>query len=344
MELETNAALTEQIESAFPSKGGLYPHELLMLAHAPYYHTEDEEFPDFWYFQYHVEDPQALLESLAERSFIVEGDIVSALEQQPTEVLQEELQHFGMKSTGSREKLIERLITENTMPELVQKFSRRTYLLAEAGQRELEENPYILYLHRSGVMDIWEMNRRLGLEGDGQAFRPILLEHFEKEALEHLRAENYISYRNQCWEMYEFQRENGKEDSAFPLLCEVSLYDLSGLGNGERQLREFYDSEDAFLVSVLQNGLKRHFPYEESDLRLSDEILDALAEYQHEMKSGFRTKLTEAVNSFQLPRSVFTKEEAIDIILWELMGETEELVSLYGTVEFRQKSELMKLL
>lgn len=58
------------LKTATPSKGGLDPHEILMLDYADTYKTSNNTFQRFWYSQYSVTDPQSILDSLSERGFI----------------------------------------------------------------------------------------------------------------------------------------------------------------------------------------------------------------------------------------------------------------------------------
>ena len=55
---------------AFPSKNGLRPHEIFMLSYAPHYNTEGNSFPQFWHYDFGVDNPQAILNMLLERGFI----------------------------------------------------------------------------------------------------------------------------------------------------------------------------------------------------------------------------------------------------------------------------------
>ena len=71
--------LSTLLKTATPSKQGLYPHEIMMLEYAPHFKTTHNNFQNFWYWQYSVTEPQAILDSLFERGFTEVGDLRSAL-------------------------------------------------------------------------------------------------------------------------------------------------------------------------------------------------------------------------------------------------------------------------
>lgn len=68
----------QRIKSATPSKGGLYPHEILLLEYArtgriKYMKVDATEFPKFWWYKYGIKDVPAILKSLNERGFLEIG-------------------------------------------------------------------------------------------------------------------------------------------------------------------------------------------------------------------------------------------------------------------------------
>lgn len=87
--------LSTLLKTATPSKQGLYPHEIMMLEYAPHFKTTHNNFQNFWYWQYSVTEPQAILDSLFERGFTEVGDLRSALEKlKLPEIKEEEVLHW----------------------------------------------------------------------------------------------------------------------------------------------------------------------------------------------------------------------------------------------------------
>ena len=68
----------QRIKSVTPSKGGLYPHEILLLEYSrsgrvKYMKVGATEFPKFWWYKYGIKDVPAVLKSLKERGFLELG-------------------------------------------------------------------------------------------------------------------------------------------------------------------------------------------------------------------------------------------------------------------------------
>ena len=94
-------SLNSLIEKAIPSKQGLYPHEIMMLEYAPHFKITNNSFQNFWYWQYSVTEPQAILDSLFERGFIEIGDLRTALEKLKLTEIKEELKALNQKVSGN---------------------------------------------------------------------------------------------------------------------------------------------------------------------------------------------------------------------------------------------------
>ena len=111
-EVDGPPPLEDLLKRATPSKGGLYPHEILMLDYAHTYKTSDNSFQGFWYYQYSVKDPQSILDSLYERGFIELGDLRSVLERLKLDEIKDELKLVNEKVSGKKAELIDRLLED----------------------------------------------------------------------------------------------------------------------------------------------------------------------------------------------------------------------------------------
>ena len=125
--------LSTLLKTATPSKQGLYPHEIMMLEYAPHFRTTHNNFQNFWYWQYSVTEPQAILDSLFERGFTEVGDLRSALEKLKLPEIKEELKLINQKVTGKKAELIDRLMEFGDLAALGKKYSERYYVLTPKG-------------------------------------------------------------------------------------------------------------------------------------------------------------------------------------------------------------------
>ena len=158
-------SLHDLVATATPSKQGLYPHEILMLNYASTYKTSGNTFQSFWLYGYGVNNPQAVLDSLLDRGFITIGGIRDTLQRQTVATLKIALSKIGVKTTGKKENLIERILELEDAATLESQFPDKYFVPTEKGAQEIIDNEYVLYLHRKHYMSVWEMNKLLNATG-----------------------------------------------------------------------------------------------------------------------------------------------------------------------------------
>lgn len=320
-----------------PTKRGLYPHEILMLDYAHTFSTESkkQDFQGFWYYEYSVEHPEAVLKSLETRNFIRPGDLQSTVQHLTVSEIKQELKTIGQKVSGKKSDLIARLLDNVDLEKLNQKFPVRFYTLTESGQQELSENEYVPYLHRHRYMSVWEMNHRLANNPKHLRYRDLIWQFFNEESLQHLKEGNMGFYRNTRLNMYQFLMEEQRYGPAFNLLCEVIAYDLSGMDNNE-----FYNVDEDFRLQLL---LDYKFPYDKSSATLPPAIkqwLPNLQRYLNLSDGELRQRLFQQFESIHLYRHIFTNVECVDIVMAELIGDISVLKKIYRDAEIRIQKQL----
>lgn len=336
--------LSDLVKSAVPSKLGLYPHEILMLEYAPQFKNSGNTFQGFWYWQYSVTDPQAVLESLIKRGFIQLGDLKSTLEQLKLLEIKEELKQINQKTTGKKEELIDRLLEYGNHEILKQKHPERYYTLTSKGKSELQENEYVIYLHRNKYLSVWEMNQKLSQTK--LPYRDVLWDYFNKQSIIHARNFDFGFYRNVRLNMYQFLMEEKKFQEAFQLLCEVLSYDLSGLQNNEKNLFEWEKSNPQVFLEIYKLKLEYYFPYKEENKTIAPAVSKWFAQMQERFKMNneeFRTAVFENMQKIQLPQRIFSDEECADIIIADISGNTKALESIFRNAEKREKIKLKQI-
>lgn len=334
-------SLHDLVATATPSKQGLYPHEILMLNYASAYKTSGNTFQGFWLYEYGVDNPQAVLESLLDRGFISIGGIKDTLQRQTTSTLKTELSKIGAKTTGKKETLIERIFELEDTATLEARFPDKYFVPTEKGVREICDNEYVLYLHRKHYMSVWEMNKLLSTNGTQHLpYRDILWGEFNRQSLEHISNLNFGLFRNTRLSMYEFLMEENRYRDAFSCLCEVLYSDFSGLGNGD----SLFFSEDAkshrFALGL---KLESCFPYEKSIVRIAPGIKENLVDLQKKLGLDNATLKNAVRTEFEgysfLPYHIFTVDECVEIVMGELNNQTEQVERIYQIAESRMREE-----
>lgn len=336
--------LSVLMKAAIPSKQGLYPHEVLMLEYAPHFKTSENNFQNFWYWQYSVTEPQSILDSLFERGFTKIGDLRSALENLKLPEIKEALKQSNQKVTGKKSELIDRLIEFGDLASLKQKYSERYYALTSKGKQELKENQYVSYLHKNRYMTVWEMNQRIARTH--YHYRDILWGYFNEQAVIHFQNFDFGLYRCTRLSMYQFLMEENRPKAAFPMLCEVLSFDLSGLSNGDKPLLEWEQVNPKLYLTVYESRLEHFFPYKETTLIIPPAVSVWFAKMQTILGLGdrdYREALLKELQKIHPPRRIFTDEECADIVIANIHNDVDALIAVYNKAEIRERERIKKV-
>lgn len=339
----TPVSLDFFLKDAIPSRQGLFPHEILMLEYAPHFKTSHNTFQRFWYWSYSVKDPQLILEMLSDKGFIRISDLRSTLEKLKLSELKETLQKINQKTYGKKAELIDRLCTFEDQEELSQKYPDRYYELTPKGKEEIKENPYVIYLHRHHYMSIWEMNQRIAKTH--RPFRDILWQFFNEQSLLHFQKGDFGFYSATRLDMYQFLIEENKPREAFPLLCEVLLYDLSGLGNNEKILLDQSQENPNFYADIYKMKIQSFFPYENSILVIPRAVVSEFYNLQSIFNMStkeYKDAILSKLNKYSPPQRIFSNEEIVDILYAEMEHNKAILSTLYQKAESRETAKLKK--
>ena len=329
-EIEHQIAFKKCMLNSTASSRGLFPHEILMLTYAHSFTQSGNSFQGFWYYQYHVKNPQEILNSLEERGFIEPGSLEATLEHEPVVTLKSELKSMGLKQTGKKVDLVLRLVTEGDITDLNNRYNNRRFQLTEIGKSELKENEYIAYIHKKSRydLDIWILNQLMN-EPPAMSYRDKIWGFFNQQSMKHYKARDFGLYRNDRFNMCDFLLEEKKYSEALLFISETIYYDLSGVGNG------YTENDDTYMYDI---DLEMYFPYEESCatippgiLRLLEVITEALEITEEQLE----IKLKTYFKKFRLPRHLFTIEESTEIVLAEIHRDKESIKKIYDVAEKR---------
>ncbi len=243
----------KRMKNAIASKHCLYPHEILVLDYPSSYYTEGNSFQGFWWYRYGVRNVDKCLHSVLDRGFLKIGDLQSAIEKETAVVLKEELKKHGLKGSGKKTELVQRLMEAVSYEELNSRFVRRTYQLTEFGKQALDEEGYVSYIHRHRLedLDIWSLNRIIH-EPSYMPYRDKIWDYINKRSMKHFAARNFGLYRNCRYDMSTFLMEEKKIKDGLGMLSEVVFYDLRGLGNCyDPQFLDIY-AQNFSLTNTLQ--------------------------------------------------------------------------------------------
>lgn len=116
------------------------------------------------------------------------------------------------------------------------------------------------------------------------------------------------------------------------LLCEVVLYDLSGMSNG-------------FRMESLYIFAKYFFPYEKTMVKMAPGITERIQKYANTLgldRNQLHEFMIDEMKKYSLQFQLFSPEECADIVFYEFDNNTAALEKLYSVAEnrFRKKYKL----
>lgn len=316
-----------RIKDAVASESGLYPHEVLVLDYAPSYFIGDKgPFQGFWWYKYGVSDVSKVLNDLYSRGFLETGSLANTIGGLTAADLKVELKKYGLKASGKKADLVNRLLNEAPIEKLEMSFPRRRYSCTEKGKIALAESAYVPYIHSRMIEDlnIWSLNKIVHASPQAPV-RDKIWDYLEKRSAQYLNENSDGAYRNCRRCMSEMLLEENKWEPALSLLTEVWYSDLSGSWNGVDgpYIRAFADT---------------FFPYSSSSAKLPPGISRTLSFYKDrldmtddDLRHLFHTKMSTLSRPFHL----FTSEECVDIIMCEMQEDVEGLENIYSVAEAR---------
>ena len=319
------------IELCTPSKNGLFPQEILMLSYADTFFNCDNTFQNFWEYRYGVDDPQKLLDGLKQKGFIEIADLKNTLKNQTLVILKDELKSSGLKVSGNKDILIERLLTEGNIYELEQKFNHRKYMLTEKGKQELDNNEYVRYIHRKQFdelgLNIYTLNQ-LMVQKHTDNYKQIIINFLIEKSREEYNKGHFSTYGNFYYKIADLYIEYSKYEDALTSLAISAYSSLSGVPNNYSPEFEKI-AHESFLEAISVTRVygivywRKVIAY----LQIGSEQLFNI--------------LVEIFSGIRILHLYFTDIECARIIIAEIENDQETLDKIYNCAEQRYKEKFL---
>ena len=165
----------ERKKNCIPSERGLYVAEILLLYYCQKgdYPKPKNGYPGFWWFEYGIRNIGYVLDSLAQRGFIQLAPLNRSIGSLTVPELKKLLKSVNAPVSGKKADLILRVQKHVSDDSLLAAGAKQKYELTPLGEKELEDNSYVPYMHNSHeiTMDlsptepgfnVWHINRVLG--------------------------------------------------------------------------------------------------------------------------------------------------------------------------------------
>ena len=326
------------------SKGGLYPHEILMLNQVSWYKTNSENsFSWFWENEWGI-NPQLLIDKLFNEGFIGVEDTRTTISRLTIPEIKVFLKEYGCNLTGKKAELIERLFAECDIPTIDGKLKQRRYCLTDKGKEEVEdkENEYVMYTFKNGNgISIFDMNILLYKNNPlDLSYKDIIWRKYVKQAEEKLQNSDFGGYSHTKWSMGRLLKDAGRYEESLYYFCESAVYDLAGL--------TFYSGTYDDNLSKLESMIQFSFPYNDKSLwTITPALVDELICIQKDIESiglNYREQIIKNLKEIKIVQEVFSLEEKIEIFFAEIDEDYDKLEEIYSKLEKIMKDKYNKLM
>ena len=319
----------KNIKLCTPSKNGLFPQEILMLSYADTFFNCNNTFQNFWEYRYGVDNPQKLLDNLKQKGFVEIADLKNTLKNQTLAILKDELKNSGLKVSGNKDSLIERLLTEGNIYELEQKFNHRKYMLTEKGKQELDNNEYVRYIHRKQFdeigLNIYTLNQ-LMVQNNSDNYMQVIIDFLIEKSKEEYNKGRFSRYGNFYYKIADLYIEYSKYEDALTSLAISAYSSLSGVPNNFSPEFEKI-AHESFLEAISVTRVYGIVNWRK-----------VIANLQIENNQLFDI-LVEIFSGISILHLYFTDIECAKIIIAEIENDQETLDKIYNCAEQRYKEK-----
>lgn len=225
------------------SEHGLTVSQILLLSYCKKgkYPNPEGGYQRFWWFEYGVKNVGDALKQLETGGFIRYTTPSEALQTLKVDELKKILESLQLTVSGKKATLIER-ITQSVNDEILSRYIKtEKYTLTELGEKEVQSNDYIPYLHahKYPEVSVWDVN----YHADPKHWRDYVWGKFNQCSMEYAANGQWGLYRNARFSMAEFLTEETKYADAFAMYGEVCFYDVNGM-----DIYVDYDSPSDLLI------------------------------------------------------------------------------------------------
>ncbi|MFC7752040.1 SAP domain-containing protein [Tsukamurella soli] len=303
-----------------PDRFGLYPHEVLLLTYAPLLLTRGRRFQLFWADRYGVADPLSALRSLAERGFLAPENDADTVGRQTIAGLKPVLAARGLKVSGSKAALVDRVLDSLTPMEIDDLYPERYYASTAIAIDAVAASPQIPHIHRHPNiegLDIFSLTELVRLNPG--PYRDTVWRCLNWLSLIHAVNGKWGFYGSARYAMATFLAEEDRWRDAIAMLAEVAFYDLNCTENTvdgrpvELDLDYVFPYETS--IATVAPGIAPQFMAWGDDAGLSEK----------EVRDLMLTRMAQQ----RPPVQVFTVEECVDIVFLTASMDTAALDAIY---------------
>lgn len=303
--------------------------EMLMLIDKNKSPVQGIYFQSYWEYFYEIDAKQTFRNLLDQGYFDIESSLEDTLNKMTVPELKEILKSDGLKVTGKKAVLVERIIKEASLKIKRQIPLIEMYTLSEKAKEVLAKNKHVTYFSRMNLRDvsIYQYHDFIKRNHYHDPFEG-LIKYLEEVSSKHITSNNWGLYRNTLYEISNVYSKEANISEALKYIILVCYLDINGAWNN-------FSLESA--RSLYKRNKDDYFkPYESNIDIIAPGALGKLSEYKTKLNLT-DLELEEAINQvitlIDLPFQNFPKEKATKVILAELSNDIELLEEYYLGIE-----------
>lgn len=263
---------------------------------------EKEDYPQYFFYDYGILNCKELHENMIRENFLQEANIKIILLSKSVDELKKILEECGLKKSGKKIELVERIIENNDFSKI--DVSNSIYELSEKGKEFIKKYNYILVLRETSI-SVSEFEKEKAKIEKPLSTNDIIWSIYNKHSLKYFYAKDFGLYRNCIFEMANFLKKEGRNKQA--LLFELKgLYcDLSGKSNNNStepkemlfiaNANSIFKLKEYFSNEMLDSCWQVEFPFHYCSKKIFSDIVydifeglngdEILKKYRKEMKA-----------------------------------------------------------
>lgn len=263
---------------------------------------EKEDYPQYFFYDYGILNCKELHENMIRENFLQEANIKIILLSKNVDELKKILEECGLKKSGKKIELVERIIENNDFSKI--DVSNRIYELSEKGKEFIKKYNYILVLRKTSI-SVSEFEKEKAKLEKPLSTNDIIWSIYNKHSLKYFYVKDFGLYRNCIFEMANFLKKEGRNKQALLFELKVLYCDLSGKSNNNStepkemlfivNTNNILKLKDYFSSEMLDSCWQVEFPFHYCNKKLFlDIVLDIfnglngdeiLKKYKKEMKA-----------------------------------------------------------
>lgn len=332
---DTPLPIEKRLQGMKPLCDGLYPHEVLAIDYAPYCNSKEDNYVTYWEYQYGINNSELrkIFNSLLDRNYIELGTITDAINMATVPVIKEELKKRGLKVSGKKSDLVNRLISNVPEAEISTAFDKIPYRQTPLGKQIIEKYKWVLLIHKEfrGQIDMWEFAILMD-KSPTTNYLEYIWEYLEQKCDEHLQHNDYGLYRNAILNLSNFAYKEGEYSKSFDYLCVVTAHDLSCTGNSFRfDIFNICLSCDSYFECEPNSSCRMGVYFVEKYRN----FMNLFGWSENELKKNF----VHNIANTELPIWLFTPEQYGEILLAEIHEDEALVRRLYKEAKKAFKKE-----